>query len=46
VRRVRDDPAAASQLAVAGRHTYETHASEPVLGRRWRTLLERLASRS
>jgi len=46
VRRLRDDPALSARLAAGGRHTYETHASERVLGLRWRALLERLTSRA
>jgi glycosyltransferase involved in cell wall biosynthesis len=42
VRRLRDEPALAERIARAGRSTYERQASEPVLGARWRTLLERL----
>jgi glycosyltransferase involved in cell wall biosynthesis len=40
VRRLRDDEALAGRLARAGRETYEARASEPVLGARWRLLLE------
>jgi glycosyltransferase involved in cell wall biosynthesis len=35
----------ARALGGAGRKTYESHASEKVLGRRWRELLERLIAR-
>jgi glycosyltransferase involved in cell wall biosynthesis len=40
VRRLREDEALAARLADAGRSTYEARASEPVLGARWRALLE------
>ncbi|HEU0336715.1 MAG TPA: glycosyltransferase family 4 protein [Gaiellaceae bacterium] len=42
VRRLAAEPALARQLADAGRRTYEQAASEAVLGRRWRGLLEQL----
>ena len=41
LRRVAAEPELAERLAAAGRATYEAHASEDVLGRRWRSLLER-----
>ncbi len=44
VRRLASDPGLAARLASGGRAAYETHASEAVLGRRWRELLERLAA--
>jgi len=44
VRRLAGDSALRGELASRGRVTYETHASEQVLGRRWRTLLEGLIS--
>jgi glycosyltransferase involved in cell wall biosynthesis len=44
VRRLRDDPALAGRLAHAGRATYTAHASEAVLGVRWRGLLEQLVA--
>jgi glycosyltransferase involved in cell wall biosynthesis len=40
VRRVADDGGLARRLADGGRATYETRASEAVLGARWRSLLE------
>jgi len=39
------DPRLARRLADAGRATYETRASEEVLGAQWRSLLERAAVR-
>lgn len=41
VRALAGDAARAEQLAASGRRVYEAHASEQVLGRRWRQLLER-----
>lgn len=41
VRLLAADAALARRLGRAGRATYEARASEEVLGRRWRTLLER-----
>ena len=38
--RIAADDGLAARLARAGRETYEARASEPVLGRRWRALLE------
>jgi len=40
LRRVAGEPELAERLATAGRATYEARASEEVLGRRWRALLE------
>jgi glycosyltransferase involved in cell wall biosynthesis len=40
LRRLATDPELARALGAAGRATYEAHASEDVLGRRWRELLE------
>jgi glycosyltransferase involved in cell wall biosynthesis len=40
VRRLANDAELARRLAAAGRSTYEAHASEDVLGQRWRKLLE------
>ena len=40
VRRIAGDPALADRLGAAGRQTYEAHASERVLGARWRELIE------
>jgi glycosyltransferase involved in cell wall biosynthesis len=46
VRRLAADEALRNQIGSAGRSTYENQASEEVLGRRWRTLLEELVARS
>jgi glycosyltransferase involved in cell wall biosynthesis len=43
LRRLAGDPALAGRLSAAGRAAYETQASEDVLGRRWREILERVA---
>jgi glycosyltransferase involved in cell wall biosynthesis len=43
LRRVTTDDALAARLAAGGRAAYERHASEEVLGRRWRELIEALA---
>jgi glycosyltransferase involved in cell wall biosynthesis len=43
VRRLAADEALARGLSGGGRAAYEAHASEDVLGRRWRELLERAA---
>jgi glycosyltransferase involved in cell wall biosynthesis len=40
VRRLAADPGLAKALGAAGRRTYENHASEEILGERWRQLLE------
>jgi glycosyltransferase involved in cell wall biosynthesis len=40
VRRLAEDGSLAERLGAAGRATYEVRASEPVLGARWRALLE------
>jgi glycosyltransferase involved in cell wall biosynthesis len=40
VRRLAEDGSLAERLGAAGRATYEARASEPVLGARWRALLE------
>jgi len=45
VRRLAADEALAARLGEAGRATYEAHASEEVLGRRWRSLLARVLAR-
>lgn len=45
IRRVAGDEALAGRLALAGRETFEAHASEDVLGVRWRSLLERAVAR-
>jgi glycosyltransferase involved in cell wall biosynthesis len=42
VRRLAADPALAERLSAVGLAAYREHASEDVLGRRWRTLLEEL----
>jgi glycosyltransferase involved in cell wall biosynthesis len=42
IRRLIGDPALAIRLAAGGRAAFEEHASEAVLGRRWRGLLEQL----
>ena len=44
--RLAADEELAGRLAAAGRATYEAHASEEVLGARWRTLLEGVVSRA
>jgi glycosyltransferase involved in cell wall biosynthesis len=43
VRRLATDPALAERLSAGGLAAYRGHASEDVLGRRWRSLLEGLA---
>lgn len=40
VRRLAESSDLSRAIGDAGRQTYEAHASEPVLGRRWRALLE------
>jgi glycosyltransferase involved in cell wall biosynthesis len=40
LRRLANEDGLAARLAAAGRATYEERASEPVLGRRWRELIE------
>jgi glycosyltransferase involved in cell wall biosynthesis len=42
LRRLASDGELARRLAAGGRAAYEAHASEDVLGRRWRELLERV----
>jgi glycosyltransferase involved in cell wall biosynthesis len=42
VRTLAEDPTVREGIGTRGRATYEAHASEAVLGRRWRTLLEDL----
>jgi len=44
VHRLAAEPDLRRRIAAQGRATYELHAAETVLGRRWRTLLERVAS--
>jgi glycosyltransferase involved in cell wall biosynthesis len=41
IRELADNPARAEEIGRTGRATYEAHASEAVLGPRWRDLLER-----
>jgi glycosyltransferase involved in cell wall biosynthesis len=41
VRRLAEDATLAARLSTGGRRAYEEHASEPVLGARWRELIER-----
>jgi glycosyltransferase involved in cell wall biosynthesis len=43
IRRVAADPALAKQLSASGLAAYREHASEDVLGARWRRLIEGLA---
>jgi glycosyltransferase involved in cell wall biosynthesis len=42
VRRISEDSKLAARLSSGGRKAYERHASEAVLGARWRSLVERL----
>jgi glycosyltransferase involved in cell wall biosynthesis len=42
IRRLAADPDLARRIAEGGRTAYERNASEAVLGRRWRSLIERL----
>jgi glycosyltransferase involved in cell wall biosynthesis len=42
IRRVAAEPELGKRLGAAGRRTYEEHASEDVLGPRWRSLIEDL----
>jgi glycosyltransferase involved in cell wall biosynthesis len=42
VRRLRDEPGLAERIAAGGLDAYRERASEDVLGRRWRALLERV----
>ena len=44
VRRLAADTALSDRVAAHGRVTYEVHATEEVLGHRWRSLLEQLLS--
>jgi glycosyltransferase involved in cell wall biosynthesis len=46
VRRLAKDPELAQKLSAGGRAAYEVHASEAVLGRRWRELVEGAVSRA
>jgi glycosyltransferase involved in cell wall biosynthesis len=43
LRRLAADTELAERIAAGGRATYERHASEAVLGERWRGIIERLA---
>ena len=45
LRRLAGDGALAQHLAAGGRAAYEAHASEQVLGQRWRELVERAVAR-
>jgi glycosyltransferase involved in cell wall biosynthesis len=42
VQRLAGDPALAQKIGAGGRAAYERHASEAVLGERWRGIIERL----
>jgi glycosyltransferase involved in cell wall biosynthesis len=42
VRRIADDAALAGRIGASGRAAYERRASEPVLGARWRGIIDRL----
>jgi glycosyltransferase involved in cell wall biosynthesis len=42
VRKLAEDPDLRRRIGAAGRETYEAHASEEVLGERWRQLLQGL----
>jgi glycosyltransferase involved in cell wall biosynthesis len=44
VRRVASDKVLAAEIGMRGRETYAEHASEGVLGTRWRSLLEELVT--
>ena len=44
IRRLASDTELRARIGVRGRSTYERLASEVVLGRRWRSLLERAAA--
>jgi len=46
IRRLAQDAELARRLSQGGRAAYEAHASEAVLGRRWRELIERAIVRS
>src|SRR6188508_266923 len=45
LRRLAGDPELAQRLSAGGRAAYEAQASEEVLGRRWRELIERAVAR-
>ena len=42
IRRIADDEELARRIGAGGRAAYEAHASEAVLGQRWREIIERL----
>jgi glycosyltransferase involved in cell wall biosynthesis len=44
VRRLAGDPGLAARIGAGGLAAYRAHASEDVLGARWRTLIERLVA--
>lgn len=46
IRRLASDPVLRTDIAARGRVTYAENASEDVLGRRWRELIEQMISRS
>ena len=46
LRRLAADPELAQRLSAGGRAAYEAHASEDVLGRRWRELVEQAVARA
>jgi glycosyltransferase involved in cell wall biosynthesis len=46
LRRIAGDPELAQRLSAAGRAAYEASASEAVLGRRWRELVEQAVARA
>jgi glycosyltransferase involved in cell wall biosynthesis len=46
LRRLAGDPELAQRLSAGGRAAYEAHASEEVLGRRWRELVEQAVARA
>ena len=46
VQRIAGDPELAQRLSAGGRAAYEAHASEDVLGRRWRELIEQAVARA
>jgi glycosyltransferase involved in cell wall biosynthesis len=43
VRHLSDDPELARRLGAGGRASYQAQASEDVLGKRWRSIIERVA---
>jgi glycosyltransferase involved in cell wall biosynthesis len=45
ISRLLRDPALSARIATGGQSAYSEHASEEVLGRRWRAALERLVAR-